>query len=222
MFSVPPFVPIASNMATSQNDDTDPMSNRYIPRASRAVPHEEVVHTIEFRKITYPLTDRPAELWIVETNHRGHKHWRTLERFLDDFAISPLGAPPDYAMASCAHLETLALQWREYYSVPHPFPEGGPPQARELRRHVLPQQIDPNTTFECPHSSIRSAFRHSQGNPALSLSTPYSQPILHPPPTTSATSTRPTTSDPTSRRQWLAQSPVPPTSSRNSPTHTDG
>ena len=93
------------------------MSNRYIPREARAVPHEEVVHTIEFRKITYPLTDRPAELWIVETNHRGHKHWRTLERFLDDFAISPLGAPPDYAMASCAHLETLALQWREYYTV---------------------------------------------------------------------------------------------------------
>ena len=57
------------------------MSNRYIPRAAPAVPHEEVVHT-EFRKITYPLTDRPAELWIVETNHRGHKSWRTLERFL--------------------------------------------------------------------------------------------------------------------------------------------
>ena len=225
-------------MATSPNDDTDPMSNRYIPRAARAVPHEEVVHTIEFRKITYPLTDRPAELWIVETNHRGHKHWRTLERFLDDFAICPLGAPPDYAMASCAHLETLALQWREYYSVPHPFPHGGPPQVQELRRHVLPQQIDPNTTFEGPHSSIpnqqplhpllracwgRSAFRHSQGNPALSLSVPYSQPVLHPPPTTtSATSTRPMTSDPTSRRQWLAQSPVPPTSSRSSPTHTDG
>ena len=128
-------------MATSPDEETDPMSNRYIPREARAVPHEEVVHTIEFRKITYPLTDRPAELWIVETNHRGHKHWRTLERFLDDFAISPLGAPPDYAMASCAHLETLALQWREYYSVPHPFPHGGPPQLQELRRHVLPQQI---------------------------------------------------------------------------------
>ena len=210
------------------------MSNRYIPRAARAVPHEEVVHTIEFRKITYPLTDRPAELWIVETNHRGHKSWRTLERFLDDFAITPLGAPPDYAMASCAHLETLALQWRAYYDVPDPFPHGGPPQVQELRRHVLPQQIDPNTTFEGPHSSIpnqqpllracwgRSAFRHSQGNPAMSLSVPYSQPVLHPPPTvTSTTTTQPTTSDPTSRRQWLAQSPVPPTSSRSSPTHTE-
>ena len=62
-------------MATSPADENDPMSNRYIPREARAVPHEEVVHTIEFRKITYPLTDRPAELWIVETNHRGHKHF---------------------------------------------------------------------------------------------------------------------------------------------------
>ena len=173
-----------STMAASLDEENDPISNRYIPREARAVPDEEVVHTIEFRKITYPLTDRPAELWIVEANHRGHKHWRTLERFLDDFAINPLGAPPDYAMASCAHLETLALQWREYYNVPHPFPHGGPPQLQELRRHILPQQIDPNTTFEGPHASIPnqqpllracwgcSAFRHSQGNPALSLSVP--------------------------------------------------
>ena len=233
------FDPIISRpivtMAASPDGETDPMSNRYIPREARAVPHDETVHTIEFRKITYPLTDRPAELWIVETNHRGHTHWRTLERFLDDFAISPLGAPPDYAMASCAHRETLALQWREYYNVPDPFPHGGPPQRQELRRHILPQQIDPNTTFDHPVASIpnqqpllracwgRSAFRHFQGNPALSLSTPYSQPVLHPPPTTtSATSTRPMISDPTSRRQWLAQSPIPPASSMSSPTHTDG
>ena len=93
-------------MASTPEENFDPMSNRYIPREARAVPHDEIDHTIEFRKITYPLTDRPAELWIVETNHRGHTHWRTLERFLVDFAINPLGAPPEYAMASCAHLET--------------------------------------------------------------------------------------------------------------------
>ena len=115
--AVSPFRPPVPTMATSPTDETDPMSNRYIPRAARAVPHEEVVHTIEFRKITYPLTDRPAELWIVETNHRGHKSWRTLERFLDDFAISPLGAPPDYAMASCAHLEALAASNGENITV---------------------------------------------------------------------------------------------------------
>ena len=69
-------------MASTPEEDSDLMSNRYIPRAARtAVPHDEIVHTIEFRKITYPLTDRPAELWIVETNHHGHTPWRTLERF---------------------------------------------------------------------------------------------------------------------------------------------
>ena len=99
-------------------------------------------------------------------------------------------------MASCAHLETLALQWREYCNVPDPFPHGGPPQRQELRRHLLPQQIDPRTNFDHPVATIpnqqpllracwgRSAFRHSQGNPALSLSTPCHQPVLHPPATT--------------------------------------
>ena len=58
------FLSFVLTMATSPNDETDPMSNRYIPRAARAVPHEEIVHTIEFRKITYPLTDRPADLWL--------------------------------------------------------------------------------------------------------------------------------------------------------------
>ena len=221
-------------MATTPDDDFDPMSNRYIPRAARAVPHDEVVHTIEFRKITYPLTDRPAELWIVETNHRGHTQWRTLERFLDDFVLDPLGAPPEYARASCAHLETLALQWREYYDVPDPFPHGGPPQHQELRRHLLPQQIHPNTHFDQPVSVIpnqqpllracwgRSGFRHSQGNPALSLSTPshHSAPYL-PATAASAISTRPMTSDFTPRRQWLAQSPIPPFTpvSSSSPTN---
>ena len=84
-------------MATTPEEDADPMSNRYIPRAARAVPHDEIVHTIEFRKITYPLTGRPAELWIAETNHRGHTQWRTLERFLDDFVPTPLGASSEYS-----------------------------------------------------------------------------------------------------------------------------
>ena len=92
VLAVSPLRPTVPTMATSPNDETDPMSNRYIPRAARAVPDEEVVHTIEFRKITYPLTDRPAELWIVETNHRGHKSWRTFERFLVMTSPFPIGS----------------------------------------------------------------------------------------------------------------------------------
>ena len=48
--AVSPFRPPVPTMATSPTDETDPMSNRYIPRAARAVPHEEVVHTIDFPK----------------------------------------------------------------------------------------------------------------------------------------------------------------------------
>ena len=59
-------------MASTPEEDTDPMSNRYIPRAARAVPHDETVHTIEFRKITYPLTDGSG-LWkpITEATLNG-------------------------------------------------------------------------------------------------------------------------------------------------------
>ena len=139
-------------MAATPDDDADPTSNRYIPRAARAVPHDDVVHTIEFRKISYPLTDRPSELWVVETNHRGHIQWRTLERFLDDFVPTSLGEPSNFAQASCAHLEVLAHQWREYYDVPDPFPHGGPPQRQALRRHLLPQPTQPNIHFDQPVS----------------------------------------------------------------------
>ena len=122
----------------------------------------------------------------------------------------------------------------EYYDVLDPFPHGGPPQRQELRRHLLPQQIHPNTHFDQPVSVVpnqqpllracwgRSAFRHSQGNPALSLSTPshHSAPYL-PATAASAISTRPMTSDSTPRRQWLAQSPIPPSTplSSSSPTN---
>ena len=89
---------VFSIMATSPNDETNPMSNRYIPRAARAVPHEEVVHTIEFRKITYthyriaprnygswkPITEdtKVGELsnafWMILSSH----HWGPLRNML--------------------------------------------------------------------------------------------------------------------------------------------
>ena len=72
------------------------------------------------------------------------------------------------------------------------FPHGGPLQPQELRRHLLPQQIHPHTHFDQPVSVIpiqqpllracsgHSAFRHSQGNPALSLCTPSHHPAPSP------------------------------------------
>ena len=136
-------------MAATPADDADPSSNTYLPRAARAVPYSEVVHTVQFRKITYPLADRPSELWVVETNHDGHVQWRTLERFLDTFVPTALGEPSNFALASCAHLERLSIQWRDYYDVPHPFPHCGPPQ----RRHLLPHPHQSNTHFDHPRTT---------------------------------------------------------------------
>ena len=133
---------------------------------------------------------------------------------LDDFVPTSLGEPSNFALASCAHLEVLAHQWREYYDVPDPFPHGGP---------------TPTDPTEYPNQQPllracwgRSAFRHSQGNPALSLSTPshHSAPYL---PATSAStiSTLPMTTGSTPRRQWLAQSPIPPSTPLSSPSPTN-
>ena len=63
-------------MAANADAATPTTSHDYIPRAARAVPRDDVVHTIEFHKISYPLTNRPSELWITETNRRGHTQWR--------------------------------------------------------------------------------------------------------------------------------------------------
>ena len=68
-------------MASGSAAADDTSSSTYFPREARAVPQSEVVH-IQFKRISYPLTDRPSEVWIVETNQDGHTQWRTLESFL--------------------------------------------------------------------------------------------------------------------------------------------
>ena len=110
-------------MATEPAEHDDPTSRTYLPRAARAVPRSEVVHTIQFRRISYPLTDRPPEFWIVETNHDGHVQWRTLESYLDTFLPTSIG---DSSTVGLAHLESLAHPWRQYYDVPRPYPLGEP------------------------------------------------------------------------------------------------
>ena len=51
---------------------TDPMSNRYIPRAARAVPSTKKLFTpLSFAKSLTHWQIAQRELWIVETNHRG-------------------------------------------------------------------------------------------------------------------------------------------------------
>ena len=88
-------------MASGPAATDDPTSRTYLPRAARAVPRCEVVHTIQFQRISYPLTDRPPELWIVETNHEGHIQGRTLEGYLDTFLPTSIG---DSSTVALSHL----------------------------------------------------------------------------------------------------------------------
>jgi hypothetical protein len=60
----------------------DPSSMSYIPRATRSAPRAHIVHTIHVKKITYPLSTRPDELWILEINQDGLETWRSIESFL--------------------------------------------------------------------------------------------------------------------------------------------
>ena len=88
-------------MASGPAANDDPTSQTYLPRAARSVPRSEVVHTIQFQRISYPLTDRPPELWIVETNHEGHIQGRTLEGYLDTFLPTSIG---DSSTVALSHL----------------------------------------------------------------------------------------------------------------------
>ena len=44
----------------------DPTSASYIPRAARMTPTSTTVHTIFIKKLSYPFSSRPDELWILQ------------------------------------------------------------------------------------------------------------------------------------------------------------
>ena len=225
-------------MAVPHDDDYDVTSNSYIPRAARTVPQSEVLHTIEFHKISHPLTEHAPELWVVEINQRGHRTWWTLESFLTDFDPSAQGISVVPCNDSSSYVDTQARRWREHYGIPDPFPQGGPPSRVALRRHVLPQHAFINSDVEnsgwlalIPDQQplLRacwgcSAFRHSQENPASSLLVTPPHQLPHPP-ASSTSSTIPAvlTSDrTTSHRRWTAPASPPATPTPTRPMTPPG
>ena len=86
----------------------DITSASYIPRMARMIPHSTTVHTIFIKKITYPMTSRPDELWILERTTDGRETWRPVETFLENLQLSQ----------DPTTLRTTANQWRHYYNVP--------------------------------------------------------------------------------------------------------
>ena len=172
----------STNMTPPSQQMEDITSASYIPRMARMIPHSTTVHTIFIKKITYPLTSRPDELWILEHTTDGRETWRPVETCLENLQLT--GDP--------ATLRTTANQWRHYYDVPTISSS----TSMASLFPVLPHPEHTNVHFGQPVSAIpdhtyilqscwgRSAQHHSQGPPTSLYwppwrSTPPSSPPEH-------------------------------------------
>ena len=145
-------------------------STSYIPRMARMIPTSSTVHTFFIKKVSFPLTSRPEELWILERAQDGIETWKPIEFFLESLQIShdPMV------------LQTAANLWRRQFSVPTI------PSSSSFATHfpVLPHP-DPDVHFDRPVSVIpdhthilqacwgRSADHHSQGTTTSLLWPPW-------------------------------------------------
>ena len=66
----------------------DPTSASYIPRAARMIPTSTTVHSVFIKKLSYPLSSRPDELWIVERTLDGIETWKPVETFLENMHLT--------------------------------------------------------------------------------------------------------------------------------------
>ena len=142
----------------------DPTSASYIPRAARMIPTSTTVHSVFIKKLSYPLSNRSDELWIVERTLDGlenvENQWKT---FLENMHLTN----------DQATLRTTANHWRRYYDVPIQSSSSSPTATTVSRfYHTL------NTPTSTSHSRTkryrthlhilqscwgRSAQHHSQG-----------------------------------------------------------
>ena len=158
-----PIPPRAMETTHTRHDDTS--SPSYIPRTARMIPTSLTVHTIQFKKVGFPMTPRPDELWIVETNSNGVETWKPIETFLETLDLT--------------HDPTIILHSANALRLQHHVP------PRELQNtsspsthYILPHPEHPDVHFTEPFSAIpdhttilqacwgRSAHHHSQGSTA--------------------------------------------------------
>ena len=147
----------------------DPTSASYIPRAARMIPTSTTVHTIFIKKLSYPFTSRPDELWIIEQTADGRETWKPVETFLENMHLT----------RDRATLRTTANNWRRYYDIPIPSSSS----STATLSPVLPHPEHSNVRVSQPYDAIpdqlhilqscwgRSAQHHSQGT-TISLSWP--------------------------------------------------
>ena len=158
--------PTRSSPTSVQGPDShlppdDPTSASYIPRAARMTPTSSTVHSMFIKKLSYPLSSRPAELWIVERALDGIETWKPVETFLENMHLT----------SDRATLRTTANHWRQYYDVP--IQSSSSSTATSVP--VLPHPEHSNVYVSQPYEAIpdqlhilqscwgRSAQHHSQG-----------------------------------------------------------
>ena len=141
-----------------------------LPAEAQRVPRSTLLHTILFKRLSFPLTSRRDELWVIEVDQSGHETWSSLEDFFRQFC-----PPVDPHV-----LQPWATSWREHFDIPAPVE----PTSPELQYPVLPQPNHARARVGRPaswipdHSHIlracwgRSARRFSQGDPSPSLLQP--------------------------------------------------
>ena len=193
---------LTSSMPRPLNND-DPSSTSYIPRMARMIPTSSTVHTLRFKKVCFPMTTRPDELWIVETNCNGVETWKPIETFLETFDLTH---DPAIILHSA---NILRLQ----HQVP---PREASSSSSSATHHILPHPEHSDVHFTGPVSAIpdhtnilqacwgRSANYHSQGSttslywppwrntPEISQTFPSTLPMLTgPQPTPSPTPAEP-------------------------------
>ena len=129
----------------------------------------QTVHTIFIKKLSYPFTSRPDELWIVERTADGRETWKPVETFLENMHLT----------RDRATLRTTANNWRQYYDIP----TSSPSSSTATPSPVLPHPEHSNVSVSQPFDAIpdqlhilqscwgRSALHHSQGT-TISLSWP--------------------------------------------------
>ena len=176
----PPTATTPTNLPTPIHQMEDITSASYIPRMARTIPHSTTVHTIFIKKITYPMTSRPDELWILERTDDGQETWRTVETFLENLQLSQ----------DPGALRTTANQWRHYYEVPPISSSSSMPSLFPVLPHPehtnvhfgQPVSVIPDHTYILQSCWGRSAQHHSQGSPTSLYWPPWrSTPPTSPP-----------------------------------------
>ena len=171
---VPRMIPALSSMTPTDGTNThlqpdDPTSASYIPRVARMTPTSTTVHTIFIKKLSYPLTSRPDELWILERTADGRETWKPVETFLENMHLT----------RDRATLRTTANHWRQYYEIPIQSSSSSTttsfpvlPHPEHTNVHVSqPYEAIPDQLYILQSCWGRSAQHHSQGT-TISLSWP--------------------------------------------------